>query len=79
MKERILLIAKMIGLTLLFSAVSVTCLSGLFQWAWNTVLPELFGLPHLGYLQSVGVLTLITIIGLVAKGSSIRFTHRTTY
>jgi len=79
MKERILLIAKMIGLTLLFSVVSVTCLSGLFQWAWNTVFPELFGLPHISYLQSVGLLTLITILGLVGKGSSIRFTHRTTY
>jgi hypothetical protein len=79
MKEKILLIAKMIGLTLLFSAVSVTCLSGLFQWSWNIVLPELFGLPRIGYLQSVGVLALITILGLVGKGSSIRFTHRTTY
>jgi len=79
MKEKILLIAKMIGLTLLFSVVSVTCLSRLFQWAWNTVLPELFGLPRLGYLQAVGLLTLITIVGFLGKGSSIRFTHRTTY
>lgn len=79
MKEKILLIAKMIVLALLFSVVSVTCLSRLFQWAWNTVLPELFGLPRIGYLQAIGVLTLITIVGLVAKGSSFRITHRTSY
>ncbi len=79
MKEKILLIAKMIGLTLLFSVVSVTCLARLFQWAWNTVLPELFGLPRIGYLHSVGLLTLITIVSLVAKGGSAKVTYRTSY
>ena len=79
MKENVILISKMISLTLLFSSVSVIGLSRLFEWAWNTVLPELFGLPRIGYLQAVGVLTLITIVGLVSKGSSFRVTHRTTY
>ena len=39
----------------------------LLQLLWNAIIPELFGLPILGYWQSVG---LILVVGLLRGASS---------
>jgi hypothetical protein len=79
MKEIIKSVAWALGLILLFSLVCVTGLAGLFSWAWNHVLPTLFGLPRLDYKQSVALLILIAIVTLVAKCSSVRVKSSSSY
>ena len=79
MKDKIILIASMFGLALLFGIAAVTGLAWLFKWAWNYVLPVLFHFPRIDYLQAVGLLTLTAIMGLIAKGSTLRVTQRTSY
>ncbi|MEL6917085.1 MAG: hypothetical protein AAFO99_05070, partial [Bacteroidota bacterium] len=34
----------------------------LVMWLWNWLMPELFGLPQVGYWQAVGILVLAKII-----------------
>ncbi len=56
--------AKVVGLVLL-GIIGITLLAivfGIFvKWLWNALMPEIFGLPVIGYWQAVGMVVLAHI------------------
>jgi amino acid transporter len=58
-------VVKVIGFVVLgIIAVAVLAIVfGLFvKWLWNALMPELFGLPVIGYWQAVGIVVLSHIL-----------------
>jgi hypothetical protein len=57
-------ILKVSGLVILglIAASALAILFGLLvQWLWNALMPDIFGLPHIGYWQAVGLAVLAHI------------------
>jgi len=72
MKNYILIITSLVGLGVALYIAMIAALALAFQWAWNYALPELFHLPSLGYGQAVALLTLVTLVALLAKGVKLK-------
>ena len=65
-----------LALTLNFAGVLLLALA--FKWLWNISLPPVFHISCLTYLQSLGLLGLVYVVGLVARGASIEMKKTTT-
>jgi hypothetical protein len=54
-------LAKLIGV-LVIIAITILLLSFPVMWLWNWLMPTLFGLTEINWLQSVGLLLLINLL-----------------
>jgi hypothetical protein len=54
------LVGGVIGLAI--GLVLIAIFAIVFRWLWNTTMPEVFGLKHLTYWQSIKVLLLAGIL-----------------
>jgi hypothetical protein len=68
MKNYIPTIAYLLGLSFALHLALIATLALFFQWAWNSVLPHLFHLPMIDYLDAAAFLTLVAVGSLVVKG-----------
>lgn len=70
--QSILLIAVLaIGTTVGLTAALVLAIAIPFAWIWNVVPAIIFKLPALSYWQAVGLLALIVLVRVTAKGFKI--------
>ncbi len=68
--------ARIVGLVIL-GILAVAALAIIFglvvMWLWNALMPEIFGLPEIGYWQAVG----LVVLGHILFGAGHReFVHR---
>ena len=68
MQKYILLFTSMVSLSLAMYCALVAALALIFQWSWNIVVPDVFHLRSLDYIQAVGLLSLIALVATVSKG-----------
>ncbi len=55
---KVLKIVRLIAFVLAGVTAFALVLGLAVMWLWNSLMPELFGLPHIAYLQAVGLLVL---------------------
>jgi len=73
---KVLKIARLIALVLAGVTVFAAVLGLAVMWLWNWLMPGLFGLPHLTYLQAVGLLVLSHLL---FRGHALGRSHDTTH
>jgi hypothetical protein len=68
----------LLALGLILNVAGVLLLALAFKWLWNISLPAVLHISYLTYLQSLGLLGLVFVVGLVARGASIEMNKTTT-
>jgi len=68
MKSYLLLFTSMASLSVVLYCALIAALALLFQYAWNAVMPDIFHLHSLDYVQAVSLLGLIALVATVTKG-----------
>lgn len=71
-------IIKIIALAIVASTAGILSLALLFWWFWNISLPPVFHISCLTYLQSLGLLGLVFVVGLVVRGAKFEMNQTTT-
>lgn len=56
------------ALTIVGTAALILCIAWPFCWFWNGVVPAVFSLPKIGYVEACGLLALVSLVHVAWNG-----------
>lgn len=61
-KERVRMGVRLVVKAIVLAAIVIPLVGLVVMWLWNALVPALFGLPEIGFWQSLGVFVLARIL-----------------